>query len=72
MVNHPTVVTIEFWELRATRLSQMSTSSKMSRGVMAHECLTRPSETCAGLAAREINGFTCAPILNPLPYQANR
>ena len=58
MVNHPKVVTVEFWELRGDRFKQMSTSSKMSRGVMAHECLTRQVKQVRDLP-REINGFTC-------------
>ena len=58
MVNHPKVVTIEFWELRGDTFKQMSTSSKMSRGVMAHECLTRQVKHVRDLP-REINGFTC-------------
>lgn len=58
MVNHPKVVTVEFWELRGDRFKQMSTSSKMSRGVMAHECLTRQVKHVRDLP-REINGFTC-------------
>ena len=58
MVNHPKVVTIEFWELRGNTFKQMSTSSKMSRGVMAHECLTRQVKHVRDLP-REINGFTC-------------
>ena len=55
MVNHPKVVTIEFWELRGDTFKQMSTSSKMSRGVMAHECLTRQVKHVRDLP-REING----------------
>ena len=58
MVNHPKVVTVEFWELRGDVFKQMSTSSKMSRGVMAHECLTRQVKYVRDLP-REINGFTC-------------
>ena len=58
MVNHPKVVTVEFWELRGDAFKQMSTSSKMSRGVMAHECLTRQVKQVRDLP-REINGFTC-------------
>ena len=58
MVNHPKVVTVEFWELRGDAFKQMSTSSKMSRGVMAHECLTRQVKYVRDLP-REINGFTC-------------
>ena len=58
MVNHPKVVTIEFWELRGDTFKQMSTSSKMSRGVMAHECLTRQVKHVRDLP-REVNGFTC-------------
>ena len=58
MVNHPKVVTVEFWELRGDIFKQMSTSSKMSRGVMAHECLTRQVKQVRDLP-REINGFTC-------------
>ena len=58
MVNHPKVVTVEFWELRGDTFKQMSTSSKMSRGVMAHECLTRQVKHVRDLP-REINGFTC-------------
>ena len=58
MVNHPKVVTIEFWELRGDTFKQMSTSSKMSRGMMAHECLTRQVKDVRDLP-REINGFTC-------------
>ena len=58
MVNHPKVVTIEFWELRGDTFKQMSTSSKMSRGVMAHECLIRQVKHVRDLP-REINGFTC-------------
>ena len=58
MVNHPKVVTIEFWELRGDTFKQMSTSSKMSRGVMAHECLTRQVKHVRDLP-REINGLTC-------------
>jgi len=58
MVNHPKVVTVEFWELRGDTFKQMSTSSKMSRGVMAHECLTRQVKQVRDLP-REINGFTC-------------
>lgn len=58
MVNHPKVVTVEFWELRGDTFKQMSTSSKMSRGVMAHEWLTRQVKHVRDLP-REINGFTC-------------
>ena len=58
MVNHPKVVTVEFWELRGDTFKQMSTSSKMSRGVMAHKCLTRQVKYVRDLP-REINGFTC-------------
>ena len=58
MVNHPKVVTIEFWELRGDAFKQMSTSSKMSRGVMAHECLAQQVKHVCDLP-REINGFTC-------------
>ena len=58
MVNHPKVVTVEFWELRGAVFKQMSTSSKMSRGIMAHECLTRQVKHVRDLP-REINGFTC-------------
>ena len=58
MVNHPKVVTIEFWELRGDTFKQMSTSSKMSRGVMAHECLTQQVKHVRDLP-REVNGFTC-------------
>ena len=58
MVNHPKVVTVEFWELRGNVFKQMSTSSKMSRGVMAHECLTGQVKHVRDLP-REVNGFTC-------------
>ena len=58
MVNHPKVVTVEFWELRGDAFKQMGTSSKMSRGVMAHECLTRQVKHVRDLP-REVNGFTC-------------
>ena len=58
MVNHPKVVTVEFWELRGDTFKQMSTSSKMSRGVMAHECLTQQVKHVRDLP-REVNGFTC-------------
>ena len=58
MVNHPKVVTIEFWELRGDTFKQMSTSSKMSRGMMAQECLTRQVKHMRDLP-REVNGFTC-------------
>ena len=58
MVNHPKVVTVEFWELRDDAFKQMSTSSKMSRGVMAHECLTAQVKHVRDLP-REVNGFTC-------------
>ena len=58
MVNHPKVVTVEFWELRGDTFKQMSTSSKMSRGVMAHECLTRQVKHVRDLP-REVNGFIC-------------
>ena len=58
MVNHPKVVTVEFWELRGDAFKQMSTSSKMSRGVMAHECLTAQVKHVCDLP-REVNGFTC-------------
>ena len=58
MVNHPKVVTVEFWELRGDVFKQMSTSSKMSRGVMAHECLTGQVKHVRDLP-REVNGFTC-------------
>ena len=58
MVNHPKVVTVEFWELRGDAFKQMSTSSKMSRGVMAHECLTGQVKHVCDLP-REVNGFTC-------------
>ena len=58
MVNHPKVVTVEFWELRGDAFKQMSTSSKMSRGVMAHECLTAQVKYVCDLP-REVNGFTC-------------
>ena len=58
MVNHPKVVTVEFWELRGDTFKQMSTSSKMSRGMMAHECLTNQVKHVRDLP-REVNGFTC-------------
>ena len=58
MVNHPKEVTVEFWELRGDVFKQMSTSSKMSRGVMAHECLTNQVKHVRDLP-REVNGFTC-------------
>ena len=58
MVNHPKVVTVEFWELRGDAFKQMSTSSKMSRGVMAHECLTGQVKHVRDLPS-EINGFIC-------------
>ena len=58
MVNHPKVVTVEFWELRGDAFKQMSTSSKMSRGMMAHECLTGQVKHMRDLP-REVNGFTC-------------
>ena len=58
MVNHPKVVTVEFWELREDAFKQMSTSSKMSRGVMAHECLTAQVQHVRDLP-REVNGFIC-------------
>ena len=58
MVNHPKVVTVEFWELRVDAFKQMITSSKMSRGVMALECLTEQVKHVRDLP-REINGFTC-------------
>ena len=58
MVNHPKVVTVEFWELRGDAFKQLSTSSKMSRGVMAHECLTAQVKHVRDLP-REVNGFTC-------------
>ncbi|MDU2207750.1 YaaA family protein [Veillonella sp.] len=59
MVNHPKVVTIEFWELRGDTYKQMSTSSKMSRGMMAHACLTKQVRPVRDLP-REINGFICS------------
>ena len=58
MVNHPKVVTVEFWELRGDTFKQMSTSSKMSRGMMAHACLTNQVKYVRELP-REINGFIC-------------
>ena len=58
MVNHPKVVTVEFWELRGDTYKQMSTSSKMSRGMMAHACLTNQVKHVRDLP-REINGFIC-------------
>ena len=58
MVNHLKVVTVEFWELRGDTFKQMSTSSKMSRGVMAHECLTQQVKHVRDLP-HEVNGFTC-------------
>ena len=58
MVNHPKVVTVEFWELRGDAFKQMSTSSKMSRGVMAHECLSAQVKHVCDLP-REVNGFIC-------------
>lgn len=58
MVNHQKVVTVEFWELRGDTFKQMSTSSKMSRGVMAHECLRGQVKYVRDLP-REVNGFTC-------------
>ena len=58
MVNHPKVVTVEFWELRGDTFKQMSTSSKMSRGMMAHACLTNHVKHVRDLP-REINGFIC-------------
>ena len=58
MVNHPKVVTVEFWELRGDTFKQMSTSSKMSRGMMAHACLTEQVKHVRDLP-REINGFIC-------------
>ena len=58
MVNHPKVVTVEFWELRGDTYKQMSTSSKMSRGMMAHACLTNQVKYVQDLP-REVNGFTC-------------
>ncbi len=59
MVNHSKVVTVEFWELRGDTYKQMSTSSKMSRGMMAHACLTKQVKHVRDLP-REINGFICA------------
>ena len=58
MVNHPKVVTVEFWELRGDTYKQMSTSSKMSRGMMAHACLTNQVKHVRALP-HEINGFVC-------------
>ena len=58
MVNHPKVVTVEFWELRGDTYKQMSTSSKMSRGIMAHACLTNQVKYVRDLP-REINRFIC-------------
>ena len=59
MVNHPKVVTVEFWELRATHLKQMSTSLKNeSRCDGSHACLTEQVKHVWDLP-REINGFTC-------------
>lgn len=58
MVNHPKVVTVEFWELRGDTFKQMSTSSKMSRGMMAHACLMEHVKHVRDLP-REINGFIC-------------
>ena len=58
MVNHLKVVTVEFWELRGDTYKQMSTSSKMSRGMMAHACLTKQVKYVQDLP-REINGFVC-------------
>ena len=52
------VVTVEFWELRGDTYKQMSTSSKMSRGMMAHACLTNQVKHVRDLP-REINGFIC-------------
>ena len=58
MVNHPKVVTVEFWELRGDAFKQMSTSSKMSRGVMAHGMFIRQVKHVCDLP-REVNGFIC-------------
>lgn len=58
MLDHPKIVTAEFWELRGDAYKQMSTSSKMSRGMMAHDCLMREVKHVCDLP-REINGFTC-------------
>ena len=65
MVNHPKMVTVEFWELRGDAFKQMSTSSKMSRGVMAHECLTNRVKHVRDLP-REVNGFTCVTDIESL------
>ena len=45
-------------DLLRAAFKQMSTSSKMSRGVMAHECLTRQVKYVRDLP-HEVNGFTC-------------
>ena len=44
----------------------------MSRGVMAHECLTRTSETMCGICRAKLMDLPVLLTLNPLPYQANR
>lgn len=58
MVNHPKVINVEFWELRGDTYKQMSTSSKMSRGMMAHVCLMNQVKHVRDLPD-EINGFVC-------------
>lgn len=57
MIDHPAVVTVEFWEKRGDVYKQMSTSSKMSRGMMARYCLEHRVDAVSALPA-ELNGFS--------------
>lgn len=56
MIDHPAVVTVEFWERRGDVYKQLSTSSKMTRGLMARYCLEKRVATVTDLPAT-INGF---------------
>lgn len=56
MINHPAVVTVEFLERRDDVYKQLSTSSKMTRGLMARYCLEHRVATISDLP-RTINGF---------------
>lgn len=59
MIAHPVVVTVEFWEQRGDVYKQLSTSSKISRGMMARYCLEHRIDSVSALP-RELNGFYLA------------
>lgn len=59
MIDHPVIITVEFWELRNGVWKQLSTSSKISRGMMARYCLEHQVTQVCDLPS-EINGFSLA------------